>query len=191
MLTRVDDAQLVWSAVGVSATIAGVLAAIVSAGTVFFLRRRDRPEPDWIFSRLGVPLTASLAAHFQSNHAGKDPDFLIMVTNAGDGQAFQVEAAGLGSDVELFIRDEGDARGWRVPVKLARVQPTEEFGILIWFHPLHPQDSLGIRLRWLHAPVRHGRYGERELFLAHPEPEPRRNLLAKLWRRLSRADRAT
>lgn len=142
--------------------------------------------------------TASLSAYFNQEWEGKQPNFLITATNAGDGTAYQLEVSSIECDATIFVKDSEDARGWRVPTKLAMVQPGEEVGILIWFHPVYEKSTVGVRLRWLREPVRHGRYDERELLLSDPEPQPLRGLqvaarlrslratATRIWARLTR-----
>ena len=169
------------------AVLAAIISAVVSVAVTLWLRRSERPKPDWIFASFRVPITASLAEYLRTERAGKDPNFMVMATNAGDGTAYQLEVEGIDADVTLFIKDNEDQRKFRVPAKLARVEPGEELGVLIWFHPSFDHSKVGFRLRWIQEPVRQMRYDEREVSLASPEAQPRRGLQVMVWLRRLRA----
>ncbi|WGD38503.1 hypothetical protein [Lysinibacter sp. HNR] len=157
-----------WAVLGVASTVSAIVASFITVLVTLWLRKRDRPEPDWIFTSLEIHKNTALQQHLASHHERKDPDLMLIFTNAGDGQAFQLSLEGIGCDTELFIPDNTDVRGFRFSMTLARVQPQEDFSVFIWFHPLHTKDQIGVKLRWLLPPTRHGHYVEKLILLHDP-----------------------
>ena len=159
---------------------AAIVSVIVSTAVTLWLRRSDQPKSDWIFARLTMSGTLRDATHLSIKN-GRPPDFMATATNAGDGAAYKVGVRGVEADTSLFIKDSGDARGFRVPEHVAIVRPGEEVGVLIWFHPVHDKNKVAFRLEWTASPVRRMRTEQREVLLKDPEPQPRPD---RIYRRL-------
>jgi hypothetical protein len=143
-----------WSVVGVAAAVASAAAAVVSTAIVLWLRYRDRPSADWLVEPLTLAEGNASRALFAQTGRGK-PSESITITNVGDGSAFRVEVTGFGCKVMGFIHDESDKRGYRTPSTLARVTPSESFGIFIWHDDIKKREESRVVVNWLEAPTRH------------------------------------
>lgn len=134
------------------------IAASISAtamGATLWLRRRDRPEPDWLVDRGAIEVGRKLKPWVTRPGENPDPDLVAMVTNVGDGAAYRVEVTGVGCEIRTLQVDDTDKRGANLSAVVARVEPGDTFVVLIWsdFGSLPSERSL--QINWRYSPTRH------------------------------------
>lgn len=163
------------------ALISAVVSAL-GAGTVLWVRLRDRPEAEWHFSKFDFPMTDHATAYLKSYHGEMRPHLTMECRNIGDGAAYAVSVRTVGCEAAIVVRDMTDRRGFRTPVVEPRVATGDGIGVLLWFNE-HPRPSL-IRfdLDWTSPPTRQHRRRTDGLLLRSPDRADSRD--ARLWRRL-------
>jgi hypothetical protein len=156
MLTEViaEQEPNLWSVFGIAAATASAVAAVVSVALVLWFRYRDRPAATWVIEPLNFLNSLKYREMWTRTGRG-EPDEAIIVSNAGDGSAYRLRAKGSGCIVMFYVPDATDSRGFRTPATIARVQPTDSFGIFIWHNDITKRAGEHVQLSWLETPTRH------------------------------------
>lgn len=142
-------------------TLASWIAAVISAtatGITLWLRRRDRPEADFLLEQAGIQLgPRGRQLVWQSYRPDRDFDDCLSVINVGDGTAYGVTVTSNAARVRPLIPDSSDKRGFATPVIVPRLPPGEDFMLVVWTDEGASRDDVAFRIEWTAAPTRHKR----------------------------------
>lgn len=150
------------------------VAAIVSAGVTLWLRGRDRPQAHWVGEKLDFKPPKAPKSVLEHALANEVPSAALVVSNAGDADAYALRVEGVNCEPFFLVFDSKDPRGGRIEKLLVRGAIGDELRIVIRSIPGVPFDeaTATVRLIWLRTPVRHRQYEAQEFDVAHPERPP-------------------
>lgn len=144
--------MLFWTAAGVVIAFAALIGSLSSTATAAWLRKRHRPEADWV-----VELNANV-----SDPPNPVVQILGTISNAGDAPGYRVRL-----EVSYGIPDLTNGTTFKPIVK-----PGEEFQVDFTFP--HPGDwnRVSFRLFWVSPPTRLKKEQELEFYAVDHVPDP-------------------
>lgn len=142
-LEEVLTQEWLWAAIGAMVTVAGTAGGVISWMIAAWIRRRDKPEPEWVFQ-----VTKSQAR----NVGGIVPEadaiqIRGLILNAGDGTVFGVQLRG--SECEAAI--DHKSTGGNQIVGVIRPGETIDFSCSM---ALIQWETAAMTLEWTEAPTR-------------------------------------
>lgn len=163
-----------WGAV--SSWVAAVVSA-TSAGVALWSRWHDRPEADWAPSRDGLSLSGRQAIDFtKALHLDGPPNFVVRLTNVGDGPAYDIQVVPVGCSAAMFEISADDTRGFSGLEHVGVIRPGE-FVLVAAHVPTTVDGEAGLRVEWTQPPTRFRRRLAQAVVLVGKQPGPRRQAL--------------
>lgn len=148
-----------WGIVGIATGIASVLAGLFATAVTLWLRRADRPEPDWAFFNA----QGAIAGVNEGLHA----TFAAVVGNAGDGSAFRLVASAQGCEATLQESANG-SRFTEVPLML----PGARLLLRAKLAPGARWEDASFTLTWTASPTRQKKRESQRFALSELAPAP-------------------